>query len=40
LGGGMLQGLGKEWMIISQKRQSIDWRAYAQSVLSLCKMLL
>lgn len=30
LGGGMLQRRGKEWMVISQERQPVDWRAYAR----------
>lgn len=38
LGGRMLESGGEEWMIISQERQSIDWRAYAQSVLFVYKI--
>lgn len=35
LGRWMLQGRGQEWVVISQKRQPIDWRAYAQLVVLL-----
>jgi hypothetical protein len=34
LGRGMRQSRRKEWMVISQERQPVDWRACSQSILS------